>query len=241
MWVVTGLANTAYPVLIAAGQLLATVPIAFVLHALLAFPSGRLTTRPARVLAAGGYVVTTVLVGPQYLFSPLPPPYDPLFVADRPDVLAVLGPVITASTVALVLATAGVLVHRLVTGAPHTRRTLAPVYAYGAGAVVGGGCSRSWPHWASQRPFSRSCRSCCWRACRWRSWPGCCAAASPGPRSCRSWQRPWVETRGGGQIWAGRFPAPSASCSNGHPHGPCGPFGGAVGNCGGGTEEPCHW
>ena len=38
---------------------------------------------------------------------------------------------------ALVLATAVVLVHRLATGAAGTRRTLGPVYAYGAVAVVG--------------------------------------------------------------------------------------------------------
>jgi len=86
------LVNTDYPAFIAAGRLLATVPVAIVLHALLAFPSGRLTTRPARTLTALGYLVTTVVLAPQYLFTPLPAPYDPLFVADRPDVLAVLNP-----------------------------------------------------------------------------------------------------------------------------------------------------
>ena len=96
VWLVTGLVNTDYPAFIAAGQLLATVPVAIVLHALLAFPSGRLTTRPARTLAALGYLVTTVVLAPQYLFTPLPAPYDPLFVADRPDVLAVLNPASTS-------------------------------------------------------------------------------------------------------------------------------------------------
>jgi len=137
VWLVTGLVNTDYPAFIAAGQLLATVPVAIVLHALLAFPSGRLTTRPARTLAALGYLVTTVVLAPQYLFTPLPAPYDPLFVADRPDVLAVLNPAVNIVVGALVLATAVVLVHRLATGAAGTRRTLGPVYAYGAVAVVG--------------------------------------------------------------------------------------------------------
>jgi len=41
-----GLVNTDYPAFIAAGRLLATVPVAIVPHALLAFPAGRLTTRP---------------------------------------------------------------------------------------------------------------------------------------------------------------------------------------------------
>jgi len=89
------LVNADYPAFIAAGRLLATVPVAIVLHALLAFPSGRLTTRPARTLTAVGYLVTTVVLAPQYLFTPLPAPYDPLFVADRPDVLAVLNPAVT--------------------------------------------------------------------------------------------------------------------------------------------------
>jgi hypothetical protein len=137
VWLVSGLVNTDYPAFIAAGQLVATVPVAIVLHALLAFPSGRLTTRPARTLAALGYLVTTVVLAPQYLFTPLPAPYDPLFVADRPDVLAVLNPAVNIVVGALVLATAVVLVHRLATGAAGTRRTLGPVYAYGAVAVVG--------------------------------------------------------------------------------------------------------
>jgi len=40
------LVNADYPAFIAAGRLLATVPVAIVPHALLAFPAGRLTTRP---------------------------------------------------------------------------------------------------------------------------------------------------------------------------------------------------
>ena len=118
------LVNTDYPAFIAAGRLLATVPVAIVLHALLAFPSGRLTTRPARTLTAVGYLVTTVVLAPQYLFTPLPAPYDPLFVADRPDVLAVLNPAVTIVVGALVLATAVVLAHRLATGAAGTRLVL---------------------------------------------------------------------------------------------------------------------
>ncbi|WP_220187547.1 hypothetical protein, partial [Pseudonocardia pini] len=137
VWLATGLVNTDAPALIAVGQLVATVPIALVLHALLAFPAGRLGTRLDRVLTGAGYVLTTVLVLPQPLFTPRPAPYDPLFVADRPDLLAVWEPVLVVLTVVLVLATAVVLVRRLAAGAPHTRRTLGPVYAYGAFSVVG--------------------------------------------------------------------------------------------------------
>lgn len=136
-WLASALADTTVPALVAAGQTVATVPIAVVLHALLAFPSGRLTTRPARVLTAAGYLVTTVLVTSQYLVTPQEPPYDALFLADRPDVRAVLTPVVVAACVGLVAATAVVLVRRLAAAAPRTRRTLGPVYAYGAAALVG--------------------------------------------------------------------------------------------------------
>lgn len=60
-----------------------------------------------------------------------------LFVADRPDVLAVYQPALAATALAIVVATGVVLVRRLVAGTPPTRRTLGPVYAYGAFAVVG--------------------------------------------------------------------------------------------------------
>ena|SRR5690349_20401915 len=59
-------------------------------------------------MTALGYLVTTVVLAPQYLSTPLPAPYDPLFVADRPDVLAVLNPAVTVVVGALRIAdTAG--------------------------------------------------------------------------------------------------------------------------------------
>jgi signal transduction histidine kinase len=137
VWLAAGLVNTEVPVLIAVGEVVATVPLAVVLHALLAFPSGQLTDRPARFLTAAGYLHTTVLQLPLLLFTPRSAPQDLLFVADRPDVLAVYQPALAATAVAVVVATGAVLVRRLVAGTPRTRRTLGPVYAYGAFAVVG--------------------------------------------------------------------------------------------------------
>jgi len=50
-----GLANTGSSALIAAGQIVASLPIVIVLHLLLAFPSGRLRTTLGRGLAGVGY------------------------------------------------------------------------------------------------------------------------------------------------------------------------------------------
>ncbi len=88
-WLVASLVNTLVPVLIAAGQIAAWVPVALVLHVLLTFPSGRLGGTGARALAVAGYL-TAVLPQPvRYAATPNPPPYDVLFVADRPDVASI--------------------------------------------------------------------------------------------------------------------------------------------------------
>ena len=45
VWLAAGLYNTTVPALVALGLIVATLPIALVIHLLLAFPSGRLRTR----------------------------------------------------------------------------------------------------------------------------------------------------------------------------------------------------
>ncbi|MHC1561273.1 sensor histidine kinase [Actinomycetospora sp. C-140] len=136
-WLVAGLVNTLVPLLIAAGQIAAWVPVAVVLHALLAFPSGRLGGRGARLLAAAGYVTAVVPQPVRYATTPLAPPYDPLFLADRPDVAHAASVAQSVVAALLVGAVAGVLVRRLVTADRARRRALSPVYAYGAVAVLG--------------------------------------------------------------------------------------------------------
>ncbi|WP_166660060.1 sensor histidine kinase [Actinomycetospora succinea] len=136
VWLVAGLVNTHVPALIAAGQIVAWVPVAVILHVLLAFPSGRLEGPGARLLAAAGYVTAVVPQPVRYATTPLAPPYDPLFLADRPDVAhaaSVAQSVVAALLVGTVAAT---LVRRLVVADRARRRALSPVYAYGAVAVL---------------------------------------------------------------------------------------------------------
>ncbi|RTL69140.1 MAG: sensor histidine kinase [Pseudonocardiaceae bacterium] len=111
----------------AIGLVFSLAPIAVILHLLLAFPTGRLTGRPGRALAATGYllVVGTDLV--QHLLEPA----TPLGVADAPAVVAVLGQVQAFGTIALILATSALLVHRFRRATRAQRRTLAPLSAFG--------------------------------------------------------------------------------------------------------------
>ncbi|MEJ2867802.1 serine hydrolase [Actinomycetospora sp. OC33-EN08] len=137
VWFVAALVNTVEPVLIAAGQIIAWVPVAVIVHVLLAFPSGRLDTGRTRLLAAAGYLIAVLPQPVRYGTMPATPPYDPLLVADRPDVAYGVGVGQAVAAALLVGAVAGVLVHRLVVADRRRRRALAPVYAYGAVAVLG--------------------------------------------------------------------------------------------------------
>lgn len=132
---VTNLANSRDPVLIAVGTAVATVPFALVVHLLHAFPSGRLPTAASRVVVAAGYVVCIVLQAPLYLFSLQPTPYHLLGVADRPDVARTGATVQAVAGTAVLLLTAAILIGRLRRATPAQRRVLGPLYAYGILAV----------------------------------------------------------------------------------------------------------
>ncbi|WP_433802226.1 ATP-binding protein [Actinomycetospora sp. CA-084318] len=136
-WLAAGLVNTLVPPLIAVGQVAAWLPIAVVLHALLAFPSGVLGGSGVRVLAGAGYVVAIAPQPVRYAATPLDPPYGPLFVADRPAVAEAATLAQSVAATVLLAAVATVLVRRLVAADRERRRALLPVYAYGAVAVLG--------------------------------------------------------------------------------------------------------
>jgi signal transduction histidine kinase len=102
---------------------------AIAVHLLLAFPSGRLEDRAARLTVAGGYCVATVLQLPSLLFEAEEP--DDLHsylvvhpnqsLSDRLDTLQYLG------GVAFAVASAVIVVRRWRAASPPQRRVLAPV------------------------------------------------------------------------------------------------------------------
>jgi len=136
MWIAAGAVNVEIPVVMAVGLVTITVPIAFEVHALLAFPSGRLPDAVSRVLVIAGYVVTLVLQAPLYVFGPQPP-FNVLLIADRPNLVRLGHRVQSVAGLVVLVAAAVVLLHRLVTADRSRRRVLAPVYAYGAVCITG--------------------------------------------------------------------------------------------------------
>lgn len=122
---------TTEPILLAVGTVVASVPLAVVVHLLLAFPSGRLVRRLPRTLVAVGYGVCLLLEAPRYLFAA----GHPLAVADLPWLAGLAHPVQATVGISLLVVTAGVLVGRWRRARPAQRRVLGPLYAYGVGVV----------------------------------------------------------------------------------------------------------
>jgi signal transduction histidine kinase len=123
---VAGMEDDDLPALRTIGQVCASLPLAVLIHLLLAYPSGRLDGRAARVTAGAGYAVALGLQYPQQLLAPNAA--DALW-----NVQAGLG--------LMVLIAAFVLVSRRLATAPAAvRRHLAPFILAGCAmlaAVVG--------------------------------------------------------------------------------------------------------
>ena len=153
-WMGAGLTNTPVQSLETAGIILATVPLAVVLHLVLAFPSGRRrdTLTTATVLAA--YFVGIVLQAPRYLLGP-EASGTVLQVVDRPD-LADLGRWVQHGVGALlIVVTAVILVRRLRDTGPRQRYVLAPLYVYAIAALLWVPASRDLESLAVWDPLTR--------------------------------------------------------------------------------------
>ncbi|MGI9031801.1 MAG: sensor histidine kinase [Ilumatobacteraceae bacterium] len=131
-----GLTNTGIASLTAVGLVMSTVALAVIIHALLAFPSGRLDRGVSRRIVVAGYVVAGVLQSPLYLFTPEAAPLDVLSIADRPDLVDAGVWLQRVAGSAVVIATAIVLWRRLRDSSSTARRVLGPLYLYGLVAVV---------------------------------------------------------------------------------------------------------
>lgn len=127
---------TGVPVLVAITAVVATVPLAMLVHVLHAFPSGRLPNQASRVVVVAGYVVCLVLQAPLYLFTAQPAPYDLLVVADRPDLVRLGALVQTIAGCGVMIATVVLLAARLRRADPRRRRALTPLYGYGILVVL---------------------------------------------------------------------------------------------------------
>ncbi len=130
------LADVEVPVVAAAVAVLATLPLAVVVHLLLAFPSGWLGSRVSRWTVASAYFVSLVLQVPLYLFAPQASPGGMLAVADRPGLASAGMWLQSGAGIACVVVTAAILTGRLRRATRRQRRVLGPLYLYGMVAVV---------------------------------------------------------------------------------------------------------
>ncbi len=136
-WMLSVLGNTDHPVLACVGVVTATVPLAMVVHLLLAFPSGRLRSRLARLTVVAGFVVALVLQVPLYLFRPSNSPDGWLALTDSEAAHRAGEWVQNGCGLAAMGVTAYILGVRLYRAGRSQRRGLGPLYAYGMIAVLG--------------------------------------------------------------------------------------------------------
>ena len=128
----TGLGNSQVLALIAVGSIAASLPLATFIHLLLAFPTGRLPSAPARLTATAGYMTALVLQAPAVLFSAdsgLSITEDPAMVQAGQLLQGAVGGIV-------LLATAALLLLRLRAASPPEHRVLMPLYAYGILAIL---------------------------------------------------------------------------------------------------------
>ena len=179
-WLVSALVNTGTPWLSVPGTILGTVPVAVVVHLLLAFPSGRLRSRAARVTTIATYAAAVLDPVPSYVFAAAAGPDSVLAVTDRPELAALGADAIHVAGSVVLGSTAIILAGRLRGAEPARRRVLLPLYGYGMLAVLFVSLSAWFRPLLARRPCSPR-RWPCSPGCRWPSSWYCCMAGSPVP------------------------------------------------------------
>jgi signal transduction histidine kinase len=130
------LVNFDDPALSTVGVVLATLPLAAVLHLVLAFPSGRLRSSVARWTVAAGYVTSLVFQIPLYLFDPRASAGGMLAVSSRPGLLLAGTWVQRGLGIVTVTVACAILGDRFRRATRRQRRVLGPLYVYGMVTVV---------------------------------------------------------------------------------------------------------
>jgi signal transduction histidine kinase len=133
-WFAAGLADANDDVLHTAGIALDALFPAFAGHLLLAFPTGRLSTRLERTTITVGYLVSTVLQVPSLLFEE--DPRNLLVVEPDQGLSDLLDGVQFAAAVCVIGTSLAILARRWRAASPPQRRVLAPVLWTGGAAFV---------------------------------------------------------------------------------------------------------
>jgi signal transduction histidine kinase len=122
------------------GVAIAAVPAGFLVHLLLAYPSGRLGSRWELLVAAYGYALVTVGILVHMLFDPKPTqcddcPSNAFLVRDNDVASDVINTVLRVLAVAFLLAVVATLVGRWRRSSPAARHALTPVLLAGGATL----------------------------------------------------------------------------------------------------------
>ncbi len=141
-WLVMGAGLSDLPLMFTVGKVFGSLYLAFFLHLLLAFPSGRLQNRLEKRLVTGAYVLATVGLIPLWLFAdPVQLdceecPDNLLLVEGNETVFNSISAVLNLIGAALIGAVLLILVLRWRRATPGQRRFLVPVYSAGVAVTI---------------------------------------------------------------------------------------------------------
>jgi signal transduction histidine kinase len=141
-WLVAGAGLSDLPLMFTIGHVLGSLYLAFFLHLLLAFPSGRLEGRFERRIVGTAYVITTVGLIPLWLFADPAEldcdgcPDNLLLVEPNETLVNIMSAVLNLTGAVLVGAVLFILVRRWRRATPGQRRFLVPVYSAGVAVTI---------------------------------------------------------------------------------------------------------
>jgi PAS domain S-box-containing protein len=140
-WLLGGVWGTDQSLLWTLGVAFMALPAGFLIHLLLAYPSGRLHSTWERLVVVTGYVLVTVGHGSHLLVEPDPLqceecPSNAFLVSEQDRVADVLTSSIQIIAVAYLLAVVGTLFSRWRRASPAARRTLTPVFVAGGATLL---------------------------------------------------------------------------------------------------------
>lgn len=127
-----GLGNAEHTVLATLGAVFATLPLATLIHLLLAFPTGRLRSAATRGVVIVGYATATILQLPQVLWGAgawTDAPAHPELAEIGGAAQSVIGSLTFSATAVL-------LTLRIRRASSAERRVLAPLYVFGVAAII---------------------------------------------------------------------------------------------------------
>jgi signal transduction histidine kinase len=142
-WFFSLIAASDLPLLFTLGAVFNSVYFATAVHMLLAAPSGRLESRGDRRIVVAGYLLTTLLILPLFLFTDPEQDFDCdrcpenlLFVSDNDTMLNLLSGAVNVAAVALIVAVLLSLVRRWRRASGPERRLYSPMYASGVVLMI---------------------------------------------------------------------------------------------------------